>query len=119
MPDLTIQDLLDHLPDFFVAERAANIQAAIQFDISGEQGGQWIVKFEDGVCRTFIGKDESADLKFLGSGADVLDIFYGRINPMTALMQGRIQLKGNMNLALRLFDLFDLDKGKLDQIRSK
>lgn len=117
MLQLTIQDLMDRLPDFFVPERAAGIKASVQFDLTGEQGGQWLVNIENAACRVSKAKNDSADLIFQAASQDVLDIFYNRLNPMSAFMQGKLRLKGNFNLALKLFNLFDLDQGKLDQLK--
>ncbi len=118
MQEVTIKELMEHLPDFFVAERAEGIHASVQFDLSGEQGGQWVVRFIDDKCKVSTGKIESADLQFQASAIDVLDIFYQRLNAMTAFMQGKLQLKGNMNLALRLFSLFDIDWEKLHNLKN-
>jgi putative sterol carrier protein len=115
MPELTIQDLMGHLPEFFVPERAAGIQASVQFDISGEQGGHWTCNIIDGMCHLSAGINESADLYFQAEAADIIDIFYRRLNPINAFMQGKLQLKGNLNLASRLFSLFDIDSGKWDE----
>lgn len=119
MPELKINELMERLPEFFVPERAAGIRASVQFDLSGEQGGQWIVNINNGTCQLISGKNDAADLLFQAAAADVLDIFYRRLNPMSAFMQGRLQLKGNMNLALSLFSLFDLDMTKFDQLRNQ
>ncbi len=119
MPDLTLQDLMDHLTDFFVPARAAGIQASVQFDLTGQQGGQWLVNIDNSACQVSKANNPTADLLFQADGQDALDIFYGRLNPMSAFMKGRVRLKGNFSLALRLFGLFDLDEGKFDQLRKQ
>ncbi len=116
---VTIQDLMDRLADFFLPERAAGIQAVVQFELSGEQGGKWIVRIGENSCQVAKGSAESADLIFQASAQDVLDIFYDRLEPMSAYMQGRLRLKGNMGLAYKIFGLFELDSDKLHKMRKQ
>lgn len=117
MTEITIQELMDHLPEFFAPARAGGISAIVQFEVSGQEGGEWAVKIEDRQCLVSRGKADAANLTFLASAKDVLDIFYNRLDPMKAYLKGRISFKGNLNLALRLFNLFDMDSAKLDGLR--
>ncbi len=117
--DVIIQDLMDRLPDFFLPEKAAGIRAAVQFELSGEQGGDWTVRIEEKTCQVAAGMAEEADLRFQASAQDVLDIFYDRLDPMSAYMQGRLRLTGNFGLALKLFGLFSVDSEKLRQLRNR
>lgn len=117
--EVTIQNLMDRLPEFFLPEKAGGIQAVVQFELSGEQGGEWTVEIGKNTCRVENARSESADLLFQASAQDVLDIFYDRLDPISALMQGRLRLKGNFGLAYKLFELFEVDADKLRQMRKK
>ena len=117
MTEKTIRDLMEHLPDFFAPSRAAGVSAIVKFVISGSEGGEWDVVIENGKCLVSQGAIEAANLIFFAPGQDVLDIFYNRLDPMQAYLQGRLRLKGNFSLALRLFDLFDIDAEKLEQLK--
>jgi putative sterol carrier protein len=46
---------------------------------------------------------------------DVLDIFTGKLDLTRAFMTGRLQASGDMRLALRLAELFDLHDPRLRQ----
>lgn len=119
MASLKIHDLMNHLAEFFAPEKAAGVSAVVQFEISGAEGGEWLVRIEDNRCRVSRGKAEAANLIFYASAEDVMDIFYNRLDPMQAYLQGRLRLKGNFGLALRLFDLFDMNLEKLDALRGE
>ncbi len=119
MSNLSIQDLMDSLPEFFLPENASGLSAVVQFEISGEQGGVWVVKIADATCQVAKGKAESADLIFQADALDVLDIFNNRLDPMRAYLQGKLRLTGHFPLALQLFNLFKLESEKLDRLRNK
>lgn len=116
---VTIQDLMDRLPEFFLPEKAAGMQAVIQFELSGEQGGEWAIRIAENTCTSIKGRADVADLLFQASAQDVLDIFYDRLEPMSAYMQGRVRLQGNFGLAYKIFGLFEVDSEKLRQMRNK
>jgi hypothetical protein len=46
MTDLSIQSLMDRLCGAFVPERAEGIDAVVQFDLKGDQGGEWVVTIQ-------------------------------------------------------------------------
>lgn len=117
--EVTIQDLMDRLPDFFLPEKAAGIRATVLFELSGERGGDWTVRIQEDTCQVAEGATDQADLRFQASAQDVLDIFYDRLEPMSAYMQGRLRLSGNFGLALKLFGLFAVDSEKLRKLRDK
>lgn len=117
MSQVKIQELMDNLPEFFAPERSGGVSAIVQFEISGSEGGNWTVKIEDSQCLVGHGVAEAANLTFLASAEDVMEIFYNQLDPMKAYLQGRIRFRGNLSLALRLFDLFDVDPEKLDALR--
>ncbi len=116
--EVTIQDLMDRLPEFFLPEKAAGVQAVICFELSGEQGGEWTVVIKDNACRVEKGAFPQADLTFQSAAQDVLEIFYDRLEPMSAYMQGRLRLKGNFGLGYKVFGLFEVDAEKLRQMRN-
>jgi len=119
MGETTVQELMDSLPEFFVSEKSGGISAVVQFEISGDQGGEWTVRIEDSTCKVAQGRAVSADLVFKASAKDVIDIFYDRLDTMKAYMQGRLRLEGNIHLAQRLLNLFRIDAEKLNLLKKK
>jgi putative sterol carrier protein len=117
MKEITVKNLMESMSDFFVAERASGLAAIVQFELSGQGGGNWTVNIHDEKCEIEVGKAKEADLMFQASAQDVLDIFNNQLDPMQAYMQGRLRLKGNIGLAMRLFGLFEVDYEKLNKMR--
>jgi len=100
--DFSIHSLMDLLPDVFLPANADGIQAVINFELSGEAGGDWAVTIHDQKCVVQPLKDTNPDLTLVAKAEDILDIFSGRLDPMRALLLGKLKMTGNMNLAMRL-----------------
>jgi putative sterol carrier protein len=106
MSDLTIQSLMDRLPGAFLPEKAAGVNATVQFALSGAGGGDWIVKIQNQTCSVDKGSMPNPTLVFKAEAQDCLDIFTDKLDGMRAFMQGKLQLVGDMGLAMKLTNLF-------------
>lgn len=105
----SVQEVFAALPARYQAGPAAQnggLQAAIQFELSGEGGGQYAVVFAGPVCTVETGVTPAPTLTFITSAADFLSLVNGDLNPMQAFMQGKVQLRGDVSLALKLQTLF-------------
>ena len=106
----SIPQLMDSIPQYFVAERAAGVDAVVQFNLTGDQGGEWIVTIRDQKCTVVKGVDPKPRLVFSAEAQDCLDILTGKMDGMRAYMRGKLKLKGDMSLAIRLAGFFKLDQ---------
>ncbi len=119
MATVSIQDLMNLLPNYFLPEQAKGITAHIGFDLSGEGGGFWTVLIENQTCRVVKEKVEPLDLTLLGEAGVVLDIFSGRLDAMRAYLLGKVKMIGNMGLAMQLTGLFKPNKDELRALGGK
>jgi putative sterol carrier protein len=104
---LTPEQIIEALPRFLVPEKAGSTKAVIQFDVSGDQGGKWWTKIADGKAET--GKGDSPEPATLTVGAessDFVKIMTGQMDGMSAFMSRKLQVKGDMGLAVKLQSLF-------------
>lgn len=109
MPDdLTIEKLIGLMPKAFLPDKAQGVDAVIQYNLTGEQGGDWIITIRDGACTVAKGTAESPKLTLTAEGKDYLDVITGKVNPMTAFSAGKIKLKGDLGLAMKLMNFFKL-----------
>lgn len=106
--ELTIEKLMELMPQAFQPEKAGDMNVDVQFHLQGESGGDWVVRIRDGACKVEQGTTESARLTLTADAQDYLDIVTGKQNAMSAFAQGKIKLKGDLSLAMKLMDFFKL-----------
>jgi putative sterol carrier protein len=106
--EMTIAQLMDLMPKAFVPEKAAGVEAVVQYHLLGEQGGDWVITIGNGVCKVEPGTTEKPALILTAEAADYLKIVSGKMNAMSAFAEGRIKLKGDLALAMKLMNFFKL-----------
>ncbi len=79
---------------------AKEIDAIYQFHITGDEGGDWIVNLRD--CAVSTGSSDEADCTITVEAGDFVGIVDGSIAPPALFMQGKLQIAGNMGLAMKL-----------------
>jgi len=100
------KEIFEAMPSRFLPEQAAGLNASIQFDLSGEGGGQWALTFADQKLAVTEGLTPNPSMTFSASANDYVSIINGDLNPMAAFMQGRVMVKGDISLAMKLQTLF-------------
>ena len=105
---LTISDLMSKMPSAFQSEKAPGLDAAIQFKFTGPEAGNWYAEIKDGKCVTAQGEHPSPKMTLSADSADYVKIFTGEIDGMAAFMQGKIKLAGDLNLAMKLTQMFKI-----------
>jgi putative sterol carrier protein len=106
--ELTIAKLMSLMPKAFVPEKAGDLEAVIQFNLAGEGGGDWAVMISEGSCSVKQGIAENPKLTLSAQASDYLDIITGKVNAMSAFAEGKIKLKGDLGLAMKLMTFFKL-----------
>ncbi len=83
------------------AEGAAPIGGTMKFIL----GGSAYYIDGNGAKNVFSEEDKEADCSISMSEASFHKLVAGKLNPMMAVMTGKIKIKGDMSLALKLKDL--------------
>jgi len=104
----TVQEIFDAMPSRFRPDKAAGTSAVVQYDISGEGGGTWHAIIKDGACTVNQGPAPSANLTLQVSAQDWIDMTSGKQNPQMLFMSGKLKLKGDMGLAMKLGSMFSM-----------
>lgn len=101
-----IRKYMAKMPEMFIPEKAEGLDAVIQLDLSGDNGGQWWFKIVDGSCEVNEGTTENASMTLMSSADDLYNVFIGEANAVAAFMQGKIKVGGDMSLALKMQTMF-------------
>jgi putative sterol carrier protein len=78
------------------------VNAVYEFNITGDNGGVWTVDLtkEPGVVTP--GSSGNAKCTVTCAANDFVNIVSGKMNPQMAFMSGKLKIKGDMALAMKL-----------------
>ncbi|XP_026960998.1 hydroxysteroid dehydrogenase-like protein 2 isoform X5 [Sagmatias obliquidens] len=89
-------------------------QAIYQFELSGEDGGTWFLDLKSKGGNVGHGEpSDRADVVMSMSTDDFVKMFSGKLKPTIAFMSGRLKIKGNMALAIKLEKLMNQMNARL------
>ena len=104
---MTTKEIFTEMQKRMDANRAklAGIKAVYQFDISGADPGVYSVAIADGKAVVSEGTHASPDITITMASNDFADMVEGKLDGITAFTEGKLGLKGDMMLAMRLQSL--------------
>jgi putative sterol carrier protein len=106
MNPTTIKEFFQLLPDRLDSDVAEDLDAVYQFDLSGAQGGQYILTIREGACQIAEGLHTAPHVVLSMAGEDCLKVLTGQLSGPAAAMSGRIKISGDIGLAMQLRALF-------------
>ena len=92
----------------FRPDKAAGTSATIQYDVSGDGGGTWHAVIKDGACTVNQGPAAQPNLTLQISAQDWLDMLSGKQSGQMLFMSGKLKVKGDMGLAMKLGSMFSM-----------
>ena len=84
------------------AEVISKINAVYEFQITGENGGTWVIDTKSNPPQVKSGSSGQADCTITMKDEHFLAMINGEMNPQMAFMTGKLKVTGNMGLALKL-----------------
>jgi putative sterol carrier protein len=101
-----IKEFFKQLPSKLDADAAEDLEAVYQFDLSGAQGGQYVLTIREGACQVKEGRHEDPHVILSMAGEDCVKVLNGELSGPAAAMSGRIKISGDLGLAMQLKALF-------------
>eukprot|EP00062_Callorhinchus_milii_P020518 gi/632976257/ref/XP_007904696.1/ PREDICTED: hydroxysteroid dehydrogenase-like protein 2 isoform X1 [Callorhinchus milii] len=105
---------------FRILEKAVNAdvvkgtQGVYQFELSGEHPGTWYIDLKNANGSLGHGAPPGkADVSMIMTSEDFVKMFAGKLKPTMAFMSGKLKIKGDMTLAIKLEKLMSQLKSRL------
>ncbi|XP_038066963.1 hydroxysteroid dehydrogenase-like protein 2 isoform X1 [Patiria miniata] len=82
----------------------AGTQAVYQFELKGDEAGQWFLDLKNGAGSAGSGAppEGAADVTMKMDSADFVKMFQGEIKPTAAFMSGKLKMEGDLMKAMKL-----------------
>ena len=106
MTPTTVKEFFQLLPGRLDSDAAEGLEAVYQFDLSGAEGGQYILMIQEGVCQVAEGMHADPHVVLSMAGEDCVKILKGQLNGPAVAMSGRLKISGDIGLAMQLRALF-------------
>lgn len=104
----TVADIKQGMLDAFQADKAGGVNTVIQFDLSGDGGGQFYLDINDGSIEAHDGTNENAKTTLVADVEDYHKIATGELAGMSAVMSGKLKIKGDMGMAMKMQSIFKI-----------
>jgi putative sterol carrier protein len=89
-------------------DAVTKVNAVYQFFITGDQGGSWWVDTTKSGGEVGAGERPDARCTITMGDKDFIDMVGGKLNAQMAFMTGKLKIKGDMGLALKLGSVLGL-----------
>jgi len=106
MNPTNVKEFFQQLPGKLDADAAEDVDAVFQFDLSGTQGGQYVLSVRQGICQVTEGMHDDPHVTLAMAGEDCMKVLNGQLSGPAAAISGRIRISGDIGLAMQLKSLF-------------
>jgi putative sterol carrier protein len=93
-------EYFDHISQNLEPAQARGISGTYLFDITG--AGKWTADFQEGSVNIEEGETKEPECTIMAAEEDWLALVSGELDPMSAMMGGKIKMKGDMSKAMQL-----------------
>ncbi|MET0594356.1 MAG: SCP2 sterol-binding domain-containing protein, partial [Polyangiaceae bacterium] len=84
--------------------------AVFQFELAGDDGGQYNITVNDGTMKVETGTAATPSVTIKMAAADYLKLVNGQLNGTMAYMKGQMKVTGNLMLAQKMQAVFPVGK---------
>lgn len=90
------------LPTRFSPEKAKGVEATVQMDITGPNGGNWTITIRDQKMTVKGGVHPSPTMGIRIADSDFVDVVNGKMSGVEALMAGKLEFNGSIGAGMKL-----------------
>ncbi len=101
-----LDEVLASYPDRFRSDKAEGVDAVVHMKLSGDNARDVLLTVKDQTLTIADGTTEDATLTLSADANNWLSVENGDLNPMMAMMQGKLKLKGNPAFAMKFMAMF-------------
>ena len=102
----SVKDYFETLPQRFQPNAAKGVKATFQFELSGDGGGTYHVKIDDGTMAVVEGPTDSPSTTIKMAADDYVQMVNGKLSGTMAFMKGKLKVTGNVMLAQKMQNIF-------------
>jgi putative sterol carrier protein len=103
---LTPGMIFENLPVAFKADEAKGENMVFQWELSGENGGTWYIKVQEGTVEVKPEAHPNPNITIQTEAATFIKMAKGEANETSLFMQGKIKVKGNPMAAMKFRKFF-------------
>jgi putative sterol carrier protein len=92
----------EKLPTKFNPSKVRGLNAIIQMNITGSEGGQWAITIKNESFSVLKGSDRNPTMIITVADKDFVDLINGKMSGERAFMSGKLKFDGDFSVALRL-----------------
>ena len=98
----------DQVPEKVNKDKIQGMDCVYQFDITGDDGGAWNIVIANGDAVVNSGTAENPSVTITMEASNFINLLQGKLNGQMAFMTGKLKIKGDMGLAMKLQSVFNL-----------
>ena len=104
MSDVTIAQIFGEVLPTKLTDNAdaRSVNAIYQFNLDGDDGGTWSVDLTKDADHVSEGETEGANCTINMKSGDFINLWTGKLPAPQAYMMGKLKIKGDMGLAMKL-----------------
>ncbi len=103
-----VADIFEKMPTQFNADAVGDMDATMQFDCTGDDGGIWHAVIKDQTLTVNEGTIDNPTMTLTVASDDMIKMVNGEANAMSLFMMGKLKVAGDMQLALKLQQILNL-----------
>ena len=102
----TAEQIMQGMKASFQPDKAQGVDAVVQFNLTGDGGGEYYAAIKNGTMDVQQGQAPSPRMTITTDTKDYADMIAGKLNPMSAFSSGKLKVGGDMMFAMKFMSFF-------------